>query len=83
MPEVVEKIKMTREYCDKHKIRQGGIIKPEIPLPPFDIQVDGGINLETAKVCVDAGANVLVSGDYLFKQPDMKKTIENLRNCVK
>ncbi len=83
MPDVVEKIEMTREYCDKHGIRQGGIIKPGISLPPFDIQVDGGINLETGKTCVEAGANVLVSGDFLFSQPDMKKAIENLRNCVK
>ncbi len=81
MPEVVEKIQLTREYCQKHGIRQGGIIKPGVTLPPFDIQVDGGIDSETAKICIDAGANVLVSGNYLFHQPDMKKAIENLRHC--
>lgn len=81
MPEVVEKIQLTREYCQKHGIRQGGIIKPGVSLPPFDIQVDGGIDRETAKICVEAGANVLVSGNYLFHQPDMKKAIENLRHC--
>jgi ribulose-phosphate 3-epimerase len=82
MPEVVEKIQMAREYCDRHGIRQGGIIKQGLSLPPFDIQVDGGINAETAKTCVKAGANVLVSGNFLFGQSDLKKAIENLRNCV-
>lgn len=80
MPEVVEKIEMTREFCEKHGIRQGGIIKQGLSLPPFDIQVDGGINHETAQTCVQAGANVLVSGNYLFHQADMKKAIEGLRH---
>lgn len=82
MPEVVEKVRMTREFCDKFGIRQGGIVKQGISLPPFDIQVDGGINYETGRTCVQAGANVLVSGNFLFNQPDMKKAIENLRNLV-
>ena len=82
MPEVVEKVRMTREFCDKFGIRQGGIVKQRSSLPPFDIQVDGGINYETGRTCVQAGANVLVSGNFLFNQPDMKKAIENLRNLV-
>lgn len=82
MPEVVEKVRMTREFCDKFGIRQGGIVKQGLSLPPFDIQVDGGINYETGRTCVQAGANVLVSGNFLFNQPDMKKAIENLRNLV-
>lgn len=36
----------------------------------IDLQVDGGVNAETAKVCVEAGANVLVAGSYLFSKPD-------------
>ncbi len=82
MPEIIEKIRFTREACDKRGIRQGGIIKPGISLPPFDIQVDGGIDAATAPLCVKAGANVLVSGNYLYHQPDMKKAIEGLRHCV-
>lgn len=42
MPEVLEKIRLTREYCDSNGIRQGGIVEPKVSLPPFDIQVDGG-----------------------------------------
>ncbi len=34
----------------------------------IDLEVDGGVNAETAKICVEAGANVLVAGSYLFKQ---------------
>lgn len=83
MPEMVEKVKMTREYCEKHGIRQGGIIKQGVNLPPFDIQVDGGINLVTGKACVEAGANLLVSGNYLFHQADMKRAISDLRNCCR
>ena len=47
---------------------------------PFDIQVDGGINPETAKECVQAGANVLVSGEYLFKEPNFAKAVQSLKN---
>jgi ribulose-phosphate 3-epimerase len=54
----------------------------ESSLPPFDIKVDGGINLETGRQCVEAGANILVSGHYLFSQKDLKKAIETLRNGV-
>lgn len=82
MPEVLEKIEMTREYCDKHGIRQGGLEHKGQNFPVFDIQVDGGINQETGRQCVEAGANVLVSGNYLFQQKDLPKAIENLRNCL-
>jgi ribulose-phosphate 3-epimerase len=39
------------------------------------ISVDGGINPETGKLCVDAGANVLVAGSALFKLDDMAPAI--------
>ena len=43
------------------------------------IEVDGGINDETAKVCRDAGADLLVSGSYLFKADDLRETIKDLK----
>lgn len=80
MPEVMEKVRFIRETCDRLNLRKGGVYQPEgKELPPFDIQVDGGINLETAKLAVQAGANVLVSGNYLFKSPDMRKAMSEMR----
>jgi ribulose-phosphate 3-epimerase len=43
------------------------------------IQVDGGINAETAKKAKEAGADVLVAGTYLFGAKDAKKAIDSLR----
>ena len=47
--------------------------------PELLIQVDGGIVPETAKLCVDAGADVLVSGSFIFGAPDTKQAIDSLR----
>jgi len=44
-----------------------------------DIQVDGGIDLETAQSAIDSGANILVAGEYIFGSPDPRKAIKNLR----
>ena len=44
------------------------------------VSVDGGINDETAKKCVDAGVDVLVAGSFLFKKEDMSKTISSWQN---
>ena len=44
-----------------------------------DVEVDGGVNPETAKVCVAAGANVLVAGSDVFKAPDRAARIRELR----
>ena len=43
------------------------------------IEVDGGVNLETGKRLVDAGANVLVAGNFVFKSPDPIQTIKDLK----
>ena len=45
----------------------------------IDLQVDGGVNAETGKVCVENGANVLVAGSYLFKQKDYAAGVASLR----
>jgi ribulose-phosphate 3-epimerase len=45
----------------------------------IEIEVDGGINEETAKLVVAAGADVLVSGSYIFKSGNYAKAIESLR----
>ena len=43
------------------------------------IQVDGGINDQTAKLCKDLGANSLVAGSYIFHSNDLKQAIDSLR----
>lgn len=45
----------------------------------IDLQVDGGINEQNAPEVIAAGANVLVSGSYIFKYGDYKKAMEILR----
>ncbi len=44
-----------------------------------DIQVDGGINSETAALVKKAGANILVSGSWLFKSEDMAASVRLLK----
>jgi ribulose-phosphate 3-epimerase len=86
MPEVLDKISFTRELCNKFNIREGGVTaqkgSKEENLPPFDIQVDGGINDITARECAAAGANVFVAGTYLFGMPDMKEGVKKLRQAA-
>mgnify|MGYP004726094505 CR=1 FL=1 len=43
------------------------------------IQVDGGINAETARICTSYGANSLVAGNYIYKSADIKSAIASLR----
>lgn len=49
--------------------------------PNLDIEIDGGINLETARQCVESGANILAVGSYIFGQKDVKKAIEELKSA--
>ena len=44
-----------------------------------DITVDGGINNETAAQCIASGANVVVSGSYLFSQSDLTQAVGTMR----
>lgn len=48
--------------------------------PDAIIEVDGGINLETARQVKDAGANVLIAASFLFNGQDIKKGIAALEN---
>lgn len=67
MPEVLDKIEFTREISDKFAKNH------------LLIEVDGGINPTTARQCIQAGANVMVSGTYIFEAPDMAQAIRSLR----
>lgn len=65
MPDMLEKISAIRKEAD---FRGLGV----------DIEVDGGINAETAKRCVAAGANVLVAGSYIFGAADYGAAVRTL-----
>lgn len=65
MMSAIEKISELRTYIDNNKLSTL-------------IEVDGGINDETAKLCRDAGVDVLVAGSYLFGHEDIKSRIEKL-----
>ncbi len=43
------------------------------------LQVDGGINDKTGRVCTERGANSLVAGNYIYKSPDIKLAVTSLR----
>lgn len=49
----------------------------------IDIEVDGGINLETIKIAAKAGANVFVAGSAVFKSENPNDTITQLKNNAK
>lgn len=70
IPEVLEKISDCRHYLSQNNLNT-------------TIQVDGGINMETGKQCIEAGANSLVAGSFLFSLPDLAEGIEKLRQCGK
>ncbi|WP_373895978.1 ribulose-phosphate 3-epimerase [Virgibacillus natechei] len=59
------------------KIEQVAKWRKEMNLS-FEIEVDGGINSQTAKKCIDAGANVLVAGSAVFKHSDRQEAMKNI-----
>lgn len=46
----------------------------------YQIEVDGGINLETAKLVKEAGADIVVAGTYLFKSDDFTSKVEEIES---
>lgn len=46
----------------------------------YEIEVDGGINKETSKRCVEVGCEVLVAGTYIYNNQNRKQLIEEMQN---
>ena len=67
MPAMLDKVRATANEC-----RRIGVCPP--------IEVDGGINDLTSKQCIEAGASVLVAGNYIFSTQDRASAIASLRN---
>jgi ribulose-phosphate 3-epimerase len=68
MSEVLPKVSELRKMINDKKLK-------------IDIEIDGGINFETAPLAVKAGANILVSGTTIFSG-SLKDNIKKLRNCA-
>lgn len=66
--DVLDKVKALRNEIDKHAYQTL-------------IEIDGGVNLETCKQCVEAGVDAVVAGSYVFKN-DIKRSVEQLK-CLK
>ena len=66
IPESLEKIAELRQMIDARGLTT-------------EIEVDGGINPETAQLCIDAGATVLVAGSAVFQADDPAAMIHSLR----
>ena len=64
--DMVEKVKALRQYAQEHGLY-------------YQIEVDGGINAETAPRVIEAGAEILVIGSYLFRQADPKAAMNAIR----
>lgn len=69
LPSVVPKIEAVRRMIDRAGL-------------PIDLEVDGGIAVDTAKRVVDAGARVLVAGNAVFGKPDRSRAIADIRRAV-
>lgn len=66
IPSVLPKIKRVKEMAESRGVK-------------IEIEIDGGVNEETAKLCIDAGATVLVAGSAIYNQSDRKKAIQAIR----
>ena len=66
IPSAVDKIRVLHTMKEERKLA-------------FDIEVDGGINAQTAKLCREAGATVLVAGSAVFNSEDPAATVSSLR----
>lgn len=62
----LEKIKQLKEIKDSNNYK-------------YDIEIDGGVNIENSKIIKEAGADILVAGSAIFKTNNYEKTIERLR----
>lgn len=61
------------------KIKSARAYAATIGKPDMDIEVDGGVNAATAKLCRLAGANVLVAGSAIFGAPDFAAAVREVR----
>lgn len=67
LPSALDKIRYLKDIKDKHNFH-------------YLIEVDGGINLETARLVKEAGCDAIVVGTYLMNSDNFEKCYEDLKN---
>ena len=67
IPSVLDKIEKVRNMIDEKGLS-------------VDIEIDGGVNPETARLCVERGATVLVAGSAIYNKEDRKQAIADIRD---
>ena len=67
IPYAVEKVRALRKHCEELGLQ-------------MDIEVDGGVNLETGARLIAAGADALVAGSAVFAAPDPEGMIHSLKD---
>ncbi|WP_314065120.1 ribulose-phosphate 3-epimerase [uncultured Vagococcus sp.] len=63
------------------KIKELADLRKELELS-YEIEVDGGVAPETAKLCAEAGADVFVAGSYVYNSDSPKDRIQALRDAI-
>ena len=63
-----------------NQLQKISTIKEMIGTRNIELEVDGGVNLDTGKEAIKAGANVLVSGSTIFNSPKYNNIIEDLKH---
>jgi ribulose-phosphate 3-epimerase len=70
IPEALPKLSALREELDRRGLKA-------------ELEIDGGVNLENAKRCVDAGATVLVAASAIFRAPDIAAAARELAGIAR
>ena len=68
IPETIDKVREIKKYIDENHIN-------------IDIEVDGGINENNARLAIEAGANVIVAGSAIFRSKTPSKVIKKMREA--
>jgi ribulose-phosphate 3-epimerase len=70
IPEVLDKVRVARRAIDEAAL-------------PVEIEIDGGINVDTAGAAVEAGVDILVAGSAIFAEPDPAAAARAIRESAR
>ena len=70
IPGVLDKVRAARRAIDAASL-------------PVEIEIDGGINVDTARLAVEAGVDILVAGSAIFAEPDPAAAARAIRDSAR